>query len=1322
MKIFYLFFSRIISLCVIVTFVTSMVITPKAAYAQSGVMGLPAPGTMVDLSPSYVPLMVTGLTIHPENPLLMDFIVSTGNSGLNAAQVKKQSDRLIKYFLACLTIPENDQWVNLSPYEKQRIVPEDLGQTVLGQDMLAQDYILKQLTASLIYPEKNLGKNFWDKVYAKASEEYGTTEIPVNTFNKVWILPDTAKVFEHNNTVIVVKSHLKVILDEDYLAISHNVIPAKAGIHTLASQVIRQIILPAIEQEVNQGQNFAQLRQIYNSMILAVWFKKNLKQALLNQVYTDKAKINGVNVDDPTIKEKIYDQYLKAYKKGVFNYIKEDPIVSFLNQKSMSSPNAFVGDPEHALIPRKYFSGGVTPFTARMLKLATVSEVWAYMKQVPGAIFFRLKGLTQRASIFNQSLQPDVAMNGDDYRHLDIDDLEISLRRNVLPSAEDAIFATYTDRGAHILYSEESPGSDAGEDGDRISKIIRKLRSVFPDGVGSRRFDYAFDRVDMGDQILLNIHISESETVDEQNVTQENFGSVLKPAMQRMIGSGNLQWVEIFYNGKPFRKIEDFSTQQSQDYLFDTITEFLGTRVDLHSRVYPHFIELYFRDTAMVTEEHLTKATLDLRDYIPEEYRGMRVRYVLVADNSGTLTMLYSEPLPAEIVAALKDFLSHLQNQFILNTGDRIEAVEKGHQEVNIHFAENGNYNRVYATWEGGTVIGRLNDKGVYEIDHQEENWKVGARYEVMQIIAKSFYEKVRAKLAGLSESDPVRLQLNKEKLDADERKVLGSIRDAYQEGRRPETPEGKKEEIVTRFLENIFSSSGQIVDSGAKFGFDLNKLSDEIPSFFNLDFFQGLQEEIKGKVKEDVPLSESLGFYYTYAGSKFFDFQKTNKAEAVDQIVNSKIKYDPKMVTVFLVIGDNANDLDTMKKKFGTGHPNEVTISIFLNHNKGFRGKLPRGTFISKKQFVLGALEGIQWAIENNGKTVEETSSLELLEDRESNKNLESLADEHEASGGDVAVTATEKEKIINDIFSVRVLLSHLDGQGHTEENEVDWVDLYGLLPEVFGYSGTLLVKYIKKNGINPYVWKRIRDLENTQKYPTDNPWTKDEDFKEKMKSMINSIEKHPMKAELLAGEDSRSYFERVIERLGIEGIKDIHIVDSPKEIYSKSRIMTASGEWKSLSEIEDLAFVEGKGKLIIIDRGARPWIIYVSTDAAMYSSRHLTGKGVMQMLVGVALLAVVFKVASKIIPDANPGLTPPAQKQSIKPPKTVLAEPGGIDLNSRNLSLESEGQKVKITFDPAMIAQFKRGDFSGVKFQIFEVAPVSLISLLGMKELTFI
>ena len=130
------------------------------------------------------------------------------------SRLKKEGEKLIKYFLASLAIPDKDVWVNLSPYEKNRMIPEALGQTDMGRDLLEQDYILKQITASLIYPEKQLGKTFWDKVYAKAQQMYGTTQVPVNTFNKVWIMADRAEVFEHNQTAFVVDSHLKVMLEE----------------------------------------------------------------------------------------------------------------------------------------------------------------------------------------------------------------------------------------------------------------------------------------------------------------------------------------------------------------------------------------------------------------------------------------------------------------------------------------------------------------------------------------------------------------------------------------------------------------------------------------------------------------------------------------------------------------------------------------------------------------------------------------------------------------------------------------------------------------------------------------------------------------------------------------------------------------------------------------------------------------------------------------------------------------------------------------------------------------------------------------------------
>jgi len=68
--------------------------------------------------------------------------------------------------------------------------------TEMGRDLLGQDYILKQITASLMHPDSEIGKKFWAEVYKRAWEKYGTSDVPVDTFNKVWIVPDKAVVYE----------------------------------------------------------------------------------------------------------------------------------------------------------------------------------------------------------------------------------------------------------------------------------------------------------------------------------------------------------------------------------------------------------------------------------------------------------------------------------------------------------------------------------------------------------------------------------------------------------------------------------------------------------------------------------------------------------------------------------------------------------------------------------------------------------------------------------------------------------------------------------------------------------------------------------------------------------------------------------------------------------------------------------------------------------------------------------------------------------------------------------------------------------------------
>ncbi|MEW5895392.1 MAG: hypothetical protein AB1650_06520 [Candidatus Omnitrophota bacterium] len=348
---------RVVSACLIVILAVTLSVPAQAqsALTPSVIEGLnlPAPGTMISLSSAYNPPIIKGITIYPDNPLKFDFIVSPGDDNLKGDALKKEADKLIKYFMASLTVPADEMWVNLSPYEKDRIIADGLSQTELGRDLLAQDYILKQVTASLMYPEEKLGDDFWKMVYAKAQVQFGTTEIPVNTFNKVWIVPEKANVYVHGNNIFVVDSYLKVMLEEDYLALETNLKHANHGVGIIpkdqieetsdvSRQVIREILIPEIEKEVNQGKNFASLRQIFNSMILATWYKKNLKESLLGQVYVNQNKVEGVDLKDKQVKEKIYNQYVKALEKGVFDFIRED-----------DDPIA------QERIPRRYFSGGI---------------------------------------------------------------------------------------------------------------------------------------------------------------------------------------------------------------------------------------------------------------------------------------------------------------------------------------------------------------------------------------------------------------------------------------------------------------------------------------------------------------------------------------------------------------------------------------------------------------------------------------------------------------------------------------------------------------------------------------------------------------------------------------------------------------------------------------------------------------------------------------------------------------------------------------------------------------------------------------------------
>jgi len=81
----------------------------------------------------------------------------------------------------------------------------------------------------------------------------------------------------------------------------------------------------------------------------------------------------------------------------------------------------------------------------------------------------------------------------------------------------------------------------------------------------------------------------------------------------------------------------------------------------------------------------------------------------------------------------------------------------------------------------------------------------------------------------------------------------------------------------------------------------------------------------------------------------------------------------------------------------------------------------------------------------------------------------------------------------------------------------------------------------------------------------------------------------------------------------------------------------------------------------------------------------------------------------------------TQPYQREPIKvidKAQLVKDQVGGIDLNSENMQMDVSGQNINIHFDSSMIAQFRRGDFSGVRPLILSITPIAnIMPWLGFK-----
>ncbi|MCG8432316.1 MAG: hypothetical protein MJA29_14250, partial [Candidatus Omnitrophica bacterium] len=384
-------YRKIFSWIIIAAFIGNSVIPAWAQPVESPgyqqiLHGLPGHRQILEITEKFQPPVLRGISVDPENPFRVEFMLDEAEALLSDEEIKQEAERLSKYFLAGLAVPRDELWVNLSPYEADEVVPDELGRTDLGKDLLAEDYVLKQLLASLMHPESEAGKAFWAKVYTRAEALYGTSEIPVETCNKVWVVPKKAVVYENGNEAVITESSLEVLLDEDYLAMSEQGVSGAEGMQSFASEVAREVIVPLLEQEVNEGEHFGVLRQIYHSLILAAWYKHRLTESVLSRAYADKKKVEGIELSEAGVKERIYGQYVKAFEEGAYDLVKTE----YDLQKGVS-------------VSRRYVSGGMNLYG--LAAYGSPGGVIAFKEDVTRAVIDQVASGTTRGAM--DFLPPD---------------------------------------------------------------------------------------------------------------------------------------------------------------------------------------------------------------------------------------------------------------------------------------------------------------------------------------------------------------------------------------------------------------------------------------------------------------------------------------------------------------------------------------------------------------------------------------------------------------------------------------------------------------------------------------------------------------------------------------------------------------------------------------------------------------------------------------------------------------------------------------------------------------------------------------------------
>ncbi len=233
---------------------------------------------------------------------------------------KEKAALISDSFFTWLTLTPEKFWVNLNPDQPDKIMDDRFGKTDAGRVLLEADLEMKHDFAQTMNPKTGLGARFWDSL----SRVNGA---PCLHGIRNWIVPEPAQVREQDGGIYILDAPLKIN------SVPQEVnTPGPGGKCNLTEaqiqhnqDLVNTMILPEVEEKINNDPAYADLRRVYTSRVAAEWIRlQDAAEAtdyhnIINSNDVSRWPIRGAKWD----KNETWQRYLKSFKEGDYSFERE---------------------------------------------------------------------------------------------------------------------------------------------------------------------------------------------------------------------------------------------------------------------------------------------------------------------------------------------------------------------------------------------------------------------------------------------------------------------------------------------------------------------------------------------------------------------------------------------------------------------------------------------------------------------------------------------------------------------------------------------------------------------------------------------------------------------------------------------------------------------------------------------------------------------------------------------------------------------------------------------------------------------------------------